>query len=113
VSIRFVSIDAEFVNAWPHGLFLKDRRCGKRVLQIDFADTNLDPGVVLLQKHLFEINGARATFRGVLKRDHTNTRVYLWLHSAVNLKSANYIPELDDQPIQLPESPVPEWPPGL
>ncbi len=111
VNPKYVSLDAEYVSAVPHGLFLTDRRCPTKALQIDFPDTGLDPSVALLKRHLFEINRASGTFQGVLKRDPVTKRVYLWLQSVVNLKSAEYVPELNkDEPIQLPEPPLPKWP---
>jgi len=111
VRTKYVSVGAEFVNALPHGLYLRDRRC-KKILQIDFPDTDLDPSVAFLEKHVFELDGATGTFRGVLKRDPATGRVYLWLQSVVNLQSARYLPELDKNgPIHLPEPPMPKWPP--
>jgi hypothetical protein len=110
---KYVSLEAEYVSAVPHGLFLTDRRCPRKALQIDFPDTGLDPSVALLKKHLYEFNRASGTFQGVLKRDSVTKRVYLWLQYVVNLKPAEYVPELSkDGPIQLPEPPLPKWPPG-
>jgi hypothetical protein len=98
---KYISIDAEYVNAIPHGLFLIDRRCAKKALQIDFPDTGLDPSVELIKQHLSEIHRANGTFRGILKRDHV-TRLYLRLDSVVNFRSADYLPELDPgEPIRL------------
>lgn len=108
---KYVSFDAEFRTALPHGIFLTDRRC-TRILQIDFADTGLDLSVVFLEKHIFELNGARGTFRGTLKRDPDTRRVYLWLESVVDLQSTSYVPAFErDEPIQLPQPEFPKWPP--
>ncbi len=114
VNPKYVSLHAEYMSAVPHGLFLTDRHCPRKVLQIDFPDTGLDPSVALLKKHLSEINRASGTFQGVLKRDPATKHVYLWLQSVVNLKPAEYVPAFDKgEPIRLPEPPVPKWPPTL
>jgi hypothetical protein len=104
---KFISVHAEFVNATPHGLVLTDRRCANRGLQIDFADTGLDPSVALIKDHLFQIWRADGTFRGVLKRDPDSGRLYLWLQSVANFKSSYYQPE--PGPVRLPE--LPPFPP--
>jgi hypothetical protein len=113
VNPKYVSINAEFVTAFPHGVFLADQRCPRKALGIDFPDTGLDPSIALLKRHLFEINRASGTFQGVLKRDPVTERIYLWLQTVVNLKSAEYVPELDkDRPLQLPGPPLLKWPPS-
>jgi len=100
---KYISINAEVVSAIPHGLFLTDRRCARNVLQIDFADTGLN--------YLLRVYRATGTFRGVLKRDHVTGRPYLWLQS-VKLQSGEPLPEIYiDEPIQLPDQPLPKWPP--
>lgn len=109
---KYISVDAEYMSAIPHGLFLIDRRCAGKALQIDFPDTGLDPSVALIKDHLLQIHRAKGTFRGILKRNRHTSRPYLWLESVVDFQSADYLPELDmGQPIRLPEPPPPEWPP--
>lgn len=109
---KYISVDAEYVSAFPHGLYLSDRRCPGKVLLIDFPDTALDPSVALIKNHLGEIHRAKGTFRGMLKRDHGQRRLYLWLESVVNFQPADYLPEFDKGgPIRLPESTAPKWPP--
>jgi hypothetical protein len=103
VNPKFISIRAEFVNAIPHGLVLIDRTCANKGLQIDFADTGLDPSVALLKDHLGQIWRAEGTFRGILKRDRATGRLYLWLQSVVDFRSPYYQPE--PGPIRLPEPP--------
>jgi hypothetical protein len=110
---KYVSIDAEFVDAFPHGLLLTDRRCVRNTLQIDFPNSGLDPSVAFIKSHLFEIHRATGTFRGVLKRDQVTRRPYLWLQSVVIFQSADPLPEIyKDEPMQLPEPPLPKWPPS-
>lgn len=105
-----VAIEAEYVNAIPHGVFLLDSHCERGALQIDFPDTGLDPSVALLKAHMFEIHNASGTFRGILKIDRRSGRIYLWLESVLNLESPDYVPEL--HPIKpLPEPPTRKWPP--
>lgn len=113
VNPRYISIDAEYVAAFPHGLFLTDRRCERKALQIDFPDTGLDPSVAFIKDHLFEIHRANGTFRGILKRDRVTSRLYLWLQSVVNFQSADYLPELHkDEQIRLPEPQLPNRSPS-
>jgi len=107
---KHISVAAEYVNAVPHGLFLTDRRCEGKGLQIDFADTGLDPSVAFIKSHLFEIHRAYGTFRGTLKRDRVTGRLYLWLESAVNFRSVDPV-TIHDEPIHLPEPLLPTWPP--
>jgi hypothetical protein len=114
VNPKYVSVDAEYVNASPHGLFIRDRRCPGKGLHIDFPDTGLDPSVALIHDHLWEIYRANGTFRGMLKRDRHTGRLYLWLESVVNFQPADYLPEFDKgEPIRLPEPAMPKWPPTL
>jgi hypothetical protein len=111
---KYISVDAEYVSAIPHGLYLVDRRCARKALQIDFADTGLDPSVALINDHLWEIHKATGTFRGMLKRHRDTNRLFLWLESVVNFQSADYLPAFDKgEPIRLPEPTVPKWPPTL
>jgi hypothetical protein len=109
---KYISVDAEYVNAMPHGLVLTDRRCETKGLQIDFADTGLDPSVALIKAHLFEIHRANGTFRGILKRDPVTSRLYLWLQSVVNFQSADYVPELHKNEPLWPQWPPPQLPPS-
>jgi hypothetical protein len=102
-----VSVDAEYVSAIPHGLFLRDRGCPTRVLQLDFGDTDLDPSVAFVKKYMWQIHEANGTFRGVLKRDPVTGRRKLWLQSVVNFQPADYIPELHLQEPILPDPPCP------
>lgn len=106
---RRVAIDAEYVNAVPHGLYLLDSSCERGALQIDFPDAGLDPSVALLKAHMFEIHKASGTFRGILKIDRRTGRIYLWLESILNFKTPDHIPELNPIP-PLPEPPPPIWP---
>ncbi len=111
---KYISVDAEYVNAIPHGLFLRDLRCPDKGLQLDFPDTGLDPSVALINGHLWEIHKATGIFRGMLKRDRHTGRLYLWLESVVNFQPAEYLPEFDKgEPIRLSEPTVPKWPPTL
>jgi len=110
---KHISIDAELVNGFPHGLVLTDRRCETKGLGIDFADTDLDPSVEFIKRHLLKFRRANGTFRGTLKRDRAG-RLYLWLESVVNFRSDDIQPELhedDPKPIHLPEPPLLTWPP--
>ena len=110
---KYISVKAEYVNAAPHGLFLTDRRCPSKALQIDFPDTGLDPSAAFIKDYWWEIHQAKGTFRGMLKRDRDTSRPHFWLESVVNFQSADYLPELDkDEPIRLPEPTVPKWPPA-
>jgi hypothetical protein len=113
VNPKRISLEAEYVNAIPHGLFLIDHRCTGKALQIDFPDSGLDPSVAFIKDHLLGIHRANGIFRGILKRDRVTNRRYLWLQSVVNFQTADYLPELHkDKPIQLPEQPWPKWPPS-
>jgi hypothetical protein len=101
---KYVSLDAVYVSAIPHGLFLKDPRRERCGLQIDFPDTGLDPSVAFIKDHMLEIGRATGTFRGILKRDRVIGRRYLWLQSVTNFQSAYQPPELYiDEPIRLPK----------
>jgi hypothetical protein len=111
---KYISVDAEYVSAIPHGLYLIDRHCAKKAIQIDFADTGLDPSVAVINDHLWEIQKATGTFRGMLKRHRDTKRLYLWLESVVNFQPAEYLPAFDKgEPIRLPEPTLPKWPPTL
>jgi hypothetical protein len=113
VNPKYISLEAEYLSAFPHGLFLTDKRCARKGLQIDFPDTGLDPSVAFINSHLLEIGRATGTFRGILKRNRVTGRPYLWLQSVVNFQSADPLPEpYKDELIQLPEPPLPKWPPS-
>jgi hypothetical protein len=112
---RLISVDAEFVNAFPHGLFLTDQRCKRDGLQIDFPDAGLDPSVAFIQNHLLQIHRASGTFRGILKRDYATGLLFLWLQSVGNFQTSDALtfdlpPPYIDEPIRLPEPPPLNWP---
>ena len=113
VNPKYVSLDAEFVNASPHGLVLLDHRCPRGGLGIDFADTGLDPNAEMMKEHFWDMGRATGTFRGKLDRDRVTGRLCLTVQSVLNLQPHFFYPEHGDQPIQLPDSPLPKWPPSL
>jgi hypothetical protein len=108
---QYVSLDAEYVNATPHGLVLIDHACPRRGLQIGFADTGLDANAERLKKHLWGIGRATGMFRGKLYRDRATGMLGLTVQSVLNLQPQFFYPEDDDRPIQLPEQPMPKFPP--
>jgi hypothetical protein len=111
---KYISVDAEYVSAVPHGLYLTDGCCPRKALQIDFADTGLDASVALIRNHLWKIHRANGTFLGALRSCLDRSRLCLWLDSVLNFRSNDYLPELDrGEPIRLPEPPLPKWPPTL
>lgn len=112
VNPRYISLDAEFVNASPHGVILLDRRCPRRGLQIDFADRDLDANAIMMKHKYFLIARATGTFRGILSRDRVNGRLGLTVQSVLNLQPQYMYPELKDDPIHLPEPPWPVLPPA-
>jgi hypothetical protein len=106
-----ISVDAEYFSAVPHGIFLNDHRCPAKVLQIDFGDTDLDPSVAFIKRYIFQIHQASGTFRGILKQTCRSGGRCLWLQSVVNFKPSEDLPEFHlQEPIQLPEPPLPKWP---
>jgi hypothetical protein len=109
VNPKYVSLDAEYVNATPHGLVLLDRRCPKRGLGIDFADTVFDANAEMMKKHFWEMDRATGTFRGILG-SRPRSGLYLIVQSVLNLQPQFFFPD-HDRPIQLPEPPLPKWPP--
>jgi hypothetical protein len=111
VNPKYISVDAEYMSAVPHGLFLTDRRCAKKVFQLDFSRNDPDPSVAFIHNHIFEIHRANGTFRGLLKRDRVTGALYLWLQSVVNFRSADILPEgPPGDPIDLPGPPLPKRP---
>lgn len=114
VNPKYVSLDAEFVNATPHGAFLLDKHCAGRGLQIDFAKTGLDQGAVTLNKDFWRISRAQGTFQGMLERDERTGRIYLSVQSVLNFRPEYFYPEeRKPEPIQLPQQEFPSWPPQL
>ena len=113
VNPKYISIDAEYVNASPHGLILLDRKCPRRGLEIDFSDTGLDAGATTLKDNLWMIRLATGTFRGMLSRDHASARLMLTIQSLLNFQSKPIYPEEKPEPIHLPEPQWPKWPPAL
>src|SRR3954465_2648237 len=63
---KLISVRAEFVNGFPHGLVLVDPQCPCKGLQIDFPDNGLDPSVAFINDHMFQVHRAEGTFRGML-----------------------------------------------
>jgi hypothetical protein len=51
---KHISVYAEYVNAFPHGLLLTDRRCEPNALRIDFADKDLDPSLAFIKRHMLD-----------------------------------------------------------
>ena len=112
---KHISVYAEYINGFPHGLLLIDRRCERNGIGIDFADKGLDPSVEFIQRHMLDIRRAHGIFRGTLRRDPEHGRLYLWLESVVGFRSEDIQPSLredEPKPIRLPEPPLPTWPPG-
>lgn len=93
-------------------VILLDRRCPRRGLQIDFADTDLDANANMMKHKYFLIARATGTFRGILSRDRVNGRLGLTVQSVLNIQPQNMYPELKDDPVHLPEPPRPVWPPA-
>lgn len=111
---RQVQVDADLFNVMPHGLFLGDQHCSKRLLQIDFRVENADASVVELRKFISSSmeHGpliASGQFCGVLMRDHSSTRLYLLVKSVKNLHAKGWTPEKiytppsEDVPDTLPQ----------
>lgn len=107
---KLVSIDAEIVNAMPHGLFLIDERCPRISLQIDFARTGIDPSLKALEENMFCFHRATGTFRGRIKFDSETRRRYLWLESLINFNCEECSEPFEDKPINLPDPPLPTLP---
>lgn len=111
-SANFISVDAELLNAMPHGLVLIDEHCREKGLLIDFSRTHLDSSLKLLDDHLYEFQRATGTFRGRIKIDRETRRRYLWLESVVNFKCDPCSEPYEDKPIHLPDAPLPTFPPN-
>jgi hypothetical protein len=112
VNPKYISVEAEYVNAIPHGVILIDRRC-RRGLGIDFADAGLDTGAATMKDQFLLIRRATGTFRGVLSRDRPSGLLGLTVQSVLNLQSEPFYPEENFNPIRLPEPQWPTWPPAL
>ena len=110
---KYVSLDAEYVNATPHGLFLLDRHCPRgKGLQIDFPTTGMDANAARLKNDLWLIVRATGTFRGTLERDRQTGRLCLFVQSVINFQPEYMYPEHEPAPIRLPEPEWPKWPPN-
>lgn len=109
---KLISIDAELVNAVPHGLFLIDERCPNNSLQIDFARTGIDPSLNVLEHNIFCFHRATGTFRGRIKLDSRTRRSYLWLESLLNFKCEGCSEPFEDKPIYLPDTSLPALQPN-
>jgi hypothetical protein len=107
VKPKYVSLDAEYVNATPHGLFLIDRHCRGKGLQIDFPKTGLDPGAATLKDNLWIIAQATGTFRGMLERDQRTGRLCLIVQSVLGFRPKYFDPERKDKPLRLPDPELP------
>lgn len=114
VNPKYISLEAEFVNASPHGVVLLDHRCPRRGLQIDFAKTGLDASATMMEHRYFLMARATGTFRGILSRDRVNGRLGLTVQSVLNLQPQYMYPEINDVPgpVRLPEPQMPLWPPA-
>ena len=111
---KYASLEAEFVNATPHGVILLDQHCPARALQIDFPKTGVDPGAATLKRDFWRISRANGTFRGMLERDQRTGRLYLSVQSVLNFRPVYFYPEeRKSEPIQLPQPELPSWPPKL
>lgn len=82
----FVSIEAELVNTVPHGLFLLDRRCAHKGLQIDYPHQPSEPSLKALDEIIWDTRIVSGTFRGEVKCDHDTGRLYLLVQSTLNLQ---------------------------
>jgi hypothetical protein len=108
---KYISLEAEYINAIPHGVILIDWRC-RRGLSIDFAETGLDAGAATMKDKFLLIRRATGTFRGVLNRNRNSGRLGITVQSVLNLQSKLFYPEEEIDPIRLPEPQWPMWPPA-
>jgi hypothetical protein len=108
---RQVEVDADLYNVMPHGIYLGDQRCSKRLLQIDFHVENADASVAELQKFISSsmehgplIGSGR--FLGMLTRDHSSKRMYLLVKSVKNLRAKGWTPESLNTPpsVDVPDT---------
>jgi hypothetical protein len=108
---RQVEVDADLYNVMPHGIYLGDQHCSKRLLQIDFHVENADASVVELHKFISSsmkhgplIAGGR--FSGMLMRDSSSRRLYLMVKSVKNLQAKGWTPEASDIPpsVDVPDT---------
>ena len=83
---KYVSLEAGFVNATPHGVILLDKHCSGRGLQIDFPHAGLDKGAATLKKDFYRISRAKGTFQGILERDQRTRRLYLSVQSVLSFR---------------------------
>ena len=108
---RQVEVDADLYNVMPHGIYLGDQRCAKRLLQIDFHVENADASVAELQKFISSsmkhgpLIGS-GHFLGMLMRDHSSRRMYLLVKSVQNLRAKGWTPESLNTPpsVDVPDT---------
>ena len=108
---RQVEVDADLYNVMPHGIYLGDQRCAKRLLQIDFHVENADASVAELQKFISSsmkhgpLIGS-GHFLGMLMRDHSSRRMYLLVKSVQNLRAKGWTPESLNPPpsVDIPDT---------
>jgi len=108
---RQVEVDADLYNVMPHGTYLGDQHCSKRLLQIDFRVENADASVVELRKFISSSmkHGpliASGRFSGMLMRDSLSRRLYLMVKSVKNLQAKGWTPEASDIPpsVDVPDT---------
>ena len=93
-----VIVEADLVDARPHGIFLLDKQCAKKKgLQIDYPSTDIDQSVSNLNHLILSgdlLQGATGTFSGILKRDAKTKRLYLLLQSVLNLQPKSQVPQV-------------------
>lgn len=108
---RQVEVDADLYNVMPHGIYLGDQRCSKRLLQIDFHVENADASVAELQKFISSsmehgplIGSGR--FLGMLTRDRSSKRMYLLVKSVKDLRAKGWTPESLNTPpsVDVPDT---------
>ena len=108
---RQIEVDADLYNVMPHGIYLGDQRCSKRLLQIDFHVENADASVAELQKFISismkhgPLIGS-GQFLGMLMRDHSSRRMYLLVKSVKNLRAEGWTPESLNPPpsVDIPDT---------
>lgn len=103
---RQIVVDADLYNIMPHGIYLGDQRCSKRLLQIDFYVENADVSVVELRNFISNSMKqgpliASGRFMGVLMRDNSSKRLYLMVKSVKDLHAKGWTPEGSDNPPSL------------
>jgi hypothetical protein len=110
VNPKYISLDAEYVNADPHGVILLNRRCPRRGLDIGFSETGLDAGATMMKDQFWIISHATGTFRGILSRDVVTGRLSLTVQSVLDFRPHLMYPGHNVGPIRLPEPELPTWP---